>query len=593
MALTRREFIMSGAAALCSQAFGLHGQPSGWSLRDYFIEQIRDYLFPFDQEHFTMPDRIIALRGPFRSYLSRKAQSLRPDRAPFLDWGFSTPDRPDRAPVYYALLNVGIKEREDLRVCVGNSPSGVESRGMTLQYNGASGSLNVVFSLEDLGDPFYYRVFRKEGRVYAPTSPLRAVRNPRYRTQADVWLFGDQHAFDDHPTRTKFPGGGGTAVDNHLAGEFHNYYLKQLVLNPKWSAHDSIYEMANTWNLANAHYQVINNDALPDAVFYGGDDNGLHQYTFGNQGLGAKDPASVARILWLRMRNISVLSPLVPVYFVPGNHDGEGIWHNPLHPYARQARLSCWPQPGAHEGASPGENYFKVPLANGSVDLIVGDCVTWSGEKAKASPSRPEHFTLGYGQTEWLEKTLRGSNASIKMFLTHHLLGGYLSCSEGTQWRGYGRGPLYTEADYQVNRNLPNPPVDVAGVEQPRITEMCRRHGVQAICSFHDHIFFRKLLGRNACGQDMFGMLCGSPNVLNDEYLWMQDPLWQQWYGQSGDLMFLNQPCLTRFEISPSRILTSVVCASKPGDVSNLNCFRIGPGDVVRRHLWQDGRIVF
>jgi hypothetical protein len=593
MAMTRREFIKSGAAALCAQALNLRGQQTGWSLRNYFVEQIRDYRFPFDQEHFTMPDRIVALRGPFRSYLARKAQSFRPDRTSFLDWGFSSPDRPDRAPFFYALLNIGVKEQEDLRVCIGNSPESVETRGMIFNYTGARGSLNVVFPLEGLGDIFYYRVFRKEGRVFIPTSPLRAVRNPRYRTQADVWLFGDQHCFDDYPTKAKSLGGGRTGVDNHLTGEFHNFYLTQLLLNPKWSAHDSIYAMANTWNLANAQYHIIDNDTLPDAIFYGGDENGLHQYTFGNQGIGAVDPETIARILWSRMRNISVLSPLVPIYFVPGNHDGEGIWHNILHPYAQRARRSCWPQPGFHEGGSPNENFFNVPLANGSIDMIVGDCVTWSGETVKASPSRPEHFTLGDGQMGWLDKTLRKSDASIRMLMTHHLLGGYLSWSEGNRWSGYGRGPLYVEADYEAIRKLPNPPVDVGRVEQPKITEMCRRYGAQAILSFHDHIFFRRLLGRNIQGQDMFGMMCGSPNVLNDEYRWMQDPFWQQGYGRSGDLTFLNQPCLTRFEISSSRILTSVVCASRPGDVSNLNCLRAGPGDVVRRHLWQDGRVVF
>lgn len=593
MVLTRREFLKTGAAALCYKVLGARSPEAGWSLRSYFSEQIRDYKFPFDQEHFTMPDRIVALRGSYKSFLSRRAQSSRPGRAYLPDQQIFVAGWRNPMPFYYALLNIGIKEQEDIRVCIGNSPTSVETNGRTFNYTGASGSLNVVFSLECLGDTFYYQVLRKDGSAFKPTSPLRAVRNPRYRTQADVWLFGDQHCFDDHAAKAKPLGDGRSAIQSHLTGEFHNFFLRQLILNPKWSAHDSVHHMANTWNLANAQYCMIDSNTLPDAIFYGGDENGLHGYTFANQGIDTADLGTIANILWSRMRNISVLSPLVPIYIVLGNHDGEGIWHNILHSYARQARLNFWPQPGALEGGSPSENYFNVPLANGSIDMTVGDAVTWSGEKVKASPFRPEHYTLGDVQMGWLEKTLRTSNASMRMFLTHHLLGGYPSNPEGTQQGGYGRGPLYFETDYEKNRNLLSPPIEVSSVEQPKITEMCRTNSAQAILSFHDHIFFRRLLGQNASGQDTFGMVCGSPNVLNDEYRWMQDPLWQQWYGRRDELRFINQPCMTQFEISPGRILTSVVCTAKPGDISNLNYFKAEPGNVVRQHLWQDGRVVF
>ena len=590
--MKRRDFLKTGVGAFYYKVLSASTPETGWSLRSYFSEQIRDYEFPFDQKHFTMPDRIVALRGHYKSFLLRGGRSSSLGRAYCPDKQMVGAGWRDRMPFYYALLNIGIKEREDIRVRIGNSPTSVGNDGMTFHYTGASGFLNVIFPLEWLDDTFYYQVLRKDGRVFKPTSPLRAVRNPRYRTQADVWLFGDQHCFDDHATNAKSLGNGQSAVQSHLFGEFHNFFLRQLILNPNWSAHDSVYDMPNTWNLANAQYRIIDSNTLPDAIFYGGDENGLHSYTFEKQGFDTVDLGTIANILWSRMRNISVLSPLVPIYIVLGNHDGEGIWHNTLHPYARQSRLNYWPQPGALEGGSLSENYFNVPLANGSIDMIVGDSVSWSGEKVKASPFRPEHYTLGDEQIRWLEKTLRTSKAFMRMFLTHHLLGGYPSNSEGTQRGGYGRGPLYFETDYEMNKNLLDPPINVSGVEQPKITELCRAHSAQAILSFHDHIFFRRLLGRNANGQDMLGMVCGSPNMLNDEYWWMQDPLWQQWYGRREDLMFINQPCITHFEISPSRWLTSVLCAAKPGNSSNLNYFRAEPGDIVRQHLWQDGRVV-
>ena len=537
--MNRREFIEFFSSIFLASFLkiptGEGAGGKGWSLNRYFEEFLtsREYNFPYPEE-FEFAERIM----PFHR----------------TDGNTSS---------WKGYLNLFTRSRVDVKIYISDD-IGTLLHERPYSFSGVEGNLDLLFSLDNMGKMVFYQVFYNAGNGFKPFSPPKAFKNPKYAENPVIFMTADTHIFDDNYYLGKAVKSSSPITDN-LEGSFFHYYLKKSFhrrINPRLEKDPNLrpQRLRNIFHLAQSFAFMIKHSELPDAIFKLGDDLGLQRYRYERQGL-SNDDRKNAELLWKRERKIwSVITPLVPVYQVIGNHDGENGWEPWTRPHAIRWRKKVFKQPGEREGGSKDQDYYTVEFGN-DVQFIVLNVVGYMRDE----PVQPEKWTLGKVQFEWFKRVLSEGKYSKRFVLFHHVLGGMPRNASGMKRGGYGRGPLFTREDYEKYSNI----VDPDKVEQVKITEIAVKHGVRGFFYGHDHIHFLKEY------DDFFAMCVGTTNEVVEEALWQRDKNgWVREYGLPEDFRFFNSPVLEKISISKSKMDIKTVCSSVPDKTSNL--FKLG-----------------
>ena len=130
---------------------------------------------------------------------------------------------------------------------------------------------------------------------------------------------------------------------------------------------------------------------------------------------------------WLR-RGLGSLPSAVPAFLVNGNWEGENGWHPERERgWARQARIAFMPNPGPDtypEGGSKDEDYYAFTWGDVLFVALNVTGYTLSDHAMQSPVGKPDDWTLGDKQKEWLFEKLSKSKAKWKLIFIHHTVGG-------------------------------------------------------------------------------------------------------------------------------------------------------------------------
>ena len=568
-----------------------------WNWAAHFEEwrTSREFIFPWDRGLFHYPERVIFFQAG-ENLIKRASAVLPVVRPTGQRSGLKiTPGE------FYASINIRTRKPLDIKLVLKTRPD--QNPYKPVEYPQVDGDCNTLVNLTHFqSDRVFYQYFYREGKdPFRPVSPMRAFKNPTSNDRPVIYTFGDDHKFDDYFVNANPLRPGVSAVDSGLEGEYFYEFLLRALDDPLWAESADVRMqqncklLKNTANFASAVAVMINAGTHPDLILEGGDAVGFQDYRLGRQGLDGQSLESAARALFERERKYwGILSPLVPIYEVIGNHDGAGLYSQRsqrTHPYARDARMRAWKQPNGWQGGSTEENYYAIPLAGGRVLIIVLDNVSYSGydEDKSIFLRGPEYYRLGNEQTAWLEKALEESQASLKILAYHNVLGGWPRSAGGRSPGYYGRGPLYTRSDYErCNSEFQGTPgfvpISVNAVEQPKITQLALEHQVSLILNYHDHIDFGpNRVAAGGPGRVLSAMHSGTTNEIVEEAVWRRDPFWLHFYGSPQELKALSSPTIDRLSVSDGRLRVETLCAAWPSPLSNLLLLNPRVGSVLRR----------
>lgn len=258
----------------------------------------------------------------------------------------------------------------------------------------------------------------------------------------------------------------------------------------------------------------------PDFVVFLGDEIWA-PYKWEIRGLQDMPIPKAADFFWNEWRKFySELLPHQMSIMSKGNHDGEngygGMRKNVRYiipqrkQYFPQPNHLTYPEGGENNGFaigrpnnqtvfSPLENYFAFTW--GDTLFVILDVQLYTNIDG-AIPSLPSQWTLGQAQLDWLKRTLENSDATRKLVIGHHLVGGWDKDQRGSEVKGnaYGRGGARY---YNVG-------------EQKIIHELMVKHGGTAFVYGHDHIFSHQI-------QDGIHYICGGKPSSMDPRWWYTD----------------------------------------------------------------------
>ena len=392
---------------------------------------------------------------------------------------------------------------------------------------GIKDSLGISFFIPITKPFFRYRIEYKESSESLWKSlPARAVKSPFKNAddKTEIIFFSDDHLSDDADMgdwKLQDP----VLRQLRLNGDYVNLFLEEFRKNPSYWPSGELGSLMNGFCMASTLYQISKNEN-PDLIVNLGDSGMGFDYRW--EGLGLKRPYEASdaevdqyeKIFELGRRKIfSALSSFIPIYRVLGNHDGEAGWDRTKESATKyRKKYSRVPI-----DSFPNENCYYIK--RGEVLIVALDVMGYNF----GSPIKPEDWTLGQAQKNWLRSVLRDSKAKWKFVCFHHVLGGWPTGSEENERTyAYGRGPLFTKGDYAeipgVNPNL---------VEQVEITRICQENGVDAILYGHDHIFHSKIIGTNSKGRAMRSICVGSTKYVG-EYEWYKGTFWKKFSGSFG-----------------------------------------------------------
>ena len=492
------------------------------------------------------------------------------------------------------------EDREfDIKLIYSERPDLSDPR--TVVYRRKSNSKkNILIPLTNLKEgkrffyQIYYQIYCREERGWEKATPIRNFAtlkgNLNKGDMLKVILVGDLHTFDDADLGNKIVNSEGWRK-LRLSGDYVNIFLERLFRNPFWTPKPGSVEskLMEGFCWAKAMKQILEEDPS-NFLFDLGDLTGIGaNYKWNGLGLSKeyaeKNYEEISKILWERTRRIySGLSPYLPIYLVPGNHDGEENW-NPAKFAAKKWKKKIFPMPkfGTNfEGDFSDGNYYaftcgKNPNGTGGALFVVLDVCTYSGAN-NSQPKKLEEWTLGENQFQWLERVLERSRAKYKFILFHHVLGGWpCGSSESETNYCYGRGPLFTEDDYRLIGVI-----DQSKIEQIKLTELARKYNVNMFIYGHDHIFHLRSIGKNAKGDEMYALCVGSPKYQHDKR-WWEEMLWQMFYGYAYRIPtppFYGVPGYAVLNITKDRLEIKFVCSAY-APYPELNNFPARPGDLL------------
>jgi hypothetical protein len=212
----------------------------------------------------------------------------------------------------------------------------------------------------------------------------------------------------------------------------------------------------------------------PDFTVSLGDVFDLHGRGF-NWAFDSQERADAAHLE--ARRALGTLADAGAVYQIVGNWEGESGCHpGPQRAFAILARKRHAPNPrpeSSRFGGGADEDYFAWEWGDALfVALNVRGYTPTAHHLGSdgANEGKPEDFTLGKEQREYLERTLAASDQRWKLLLMHHVVGGNGGNPEDSAYgRGGGRAAHVGEQEW--------------------VHELCRKHGVQVIFYGHDHVF--------------------------------------------------------------------------------------------------------
>ncbi|MBM4015301.1 MAG: hypothetical protein FJ293_10115, partial [Planctomycetes bacterium] len=222
-----------------------------------------------------------------------------------------------------------------------------------------------------------------------------------------------------------------------------------------------------------AVFAQMNREA-PDFAVSLGDVFDLHGRAF-NWAFTSQELADAAHLD--ARRAMSLLHDCGTLYQALGNWEAESGCHaDAQRAFARDARLrhANNPRPDTSPlGGSVDEDYFAFEWGDllGIVLNVRGYTKTAHHmDPSEVASGRPDDFTLGPAQKEFLAATLARSDAPHKALFLHHVVGGNAGNPYDSSYgRGGGRAAKVGE--------------------QAWVHELCQRHGAKSIFYGHDHVF--------------------------------------------------------------------------------------------------------
>lgn len=211
--------------------------------------------------------------------------------------------------------------------------------------------------------------------------------------------------------------------------------------------------------------------ASPDFVANLGDMLDFHKFGFNV----APPSGTVTRDAYLQYRQLLGDSAGRAAHFgVIGNWEGEnGNYPEETIAWSREQRMLYLPGPNPStypQGGSEAEDYYAFEW--GDALFIVLNVMTYTPTEhlLDTNGGKPEDWTLGTAQFDWLEKTLEGATAKWRFIMIHHAVGGAAADAANA---AYGRGGGL--AAYVG--------------EQAKVHQLMLDHGVQIFFYGHDHVF--------------------------------------------------------------------------------------------------------
>lgn len=550
MSVTRREFMRVGGSGFLLAALDprkIFGQdvirPSPLSP---FYEQLAsdEFPFPFDTAVFEAAERISNVRrSPVDGSVWLTDLNLILKTGTKLDIKILTADR-----------------REDL-----SRPRDIQS------YSGVTDSLDMILRGYD-APRLHYQVQYREGQGAWRALPPRTFKLPNVNWSGGdpvkVAFIGDDHNFDDADYAVAAQSKPGKKTGDYVVD-----YMKNLRANPEWKPDPALGQLWYGFLLAKGIQRILSTED-PDFFINLGDTTGIGApYKWANLGfptmnLTGQDYDNISRALWLRQRKLfSGLTPNMPTHLVLGNHDGEEAW-NPAKPWARKWRLKYFPGPTSvtyPEGGHPDGNYYAFSWGSdkkneGGVQFIVLDVTGFCGPP---EPPQVQDWTLGPEQNAWYADLLAKNEHDWVYSCFHHTLGGWPTGSdEANQTITYGRGPLFTEADYA---DFINP----ALVEQVRLTNLAAKFGMRGFIYGHDHIFKVTRIGSGLNQKDLSGIVVGSTKRVG-EANWWRGAYWKKHYGNGFKTNpdFFGPSGITRLTLTNAQARFEYICTGNTPDTN-------------------------
>lgn len=474
------------------------------------------------------------------------------------------------------------------------------------------------------GPKLYYVVEYSDGKGWN-SLPVREVKTPNVDLEngkVKIVFIGDNHNYAD----LKWVLEDKEWLTDVLRGDYIIRMLEEINKNPSYEPEVKMRKIVQGFSHAWTCKYIL--DTKPDFVVDLGDEVGTDSYgVWGNEGQWPNhlQPEYAykkqAKILWERTRRtLAPITPKIPHYRVPGNHDGENGWE-PFTYYSREQRKRLFGLPEFEPvyfmpaGQSSVKtsisslsndrkfslpfskfngNHYDIKWADGKVQLIALTPLRYVNKK----PEKVTDWTLGSTQKNTFENCLRANEQVPWKFIgLHQVIGGY-PLGPGTHQGAYARGPLYTREDYERANEMAkvidlNATFSPEQVEQVWLTEVAKKHNVRGFLRGHDHVFYsrnekNKPIGKTSQGKEMITACVGSTNyVAGNEYknIWC-NPYWEEFYGHFYDNPppFLTQPGITELEIDKDGATLSYVCSAPPECMRSNMPPGTRPGDVVFKH---------
>lgn len=531
MTLARRAFLKWGGLSLVGAKLAprlLFSSPgpktaASFPLRDQLFNE--EFPFPYDENYFRCAERVYNVR------------TIK-----------------GREPGCQANLSLVFKlgKKLDVKVLVSEKLEGLSTSKDVFAFYGVEDSLDIDIAGGE-GPRVYYQVLYREGggnwKALSPKSFKQPGVGLENGGKVTVIFIADDHTFDDAdffvPDAFK---------ETKLSGDYVNELLKAIRFNPAWLISNTLRALKGGFCLAHTlRYIMANED--PDFIINLGDTTGISAaYRWKNlglptEGLTDKDFDYISYTLWLRMRKLySALTPHMPMFIAQGNHDGEEQW-SPAKFFACQWRKKLFPMPDDltyPEGGHPEGKYYAFSWGGnradrGGVRFIVLHTTAFTGEDY---PKTPEGWTLGETQQQWFERVVQMGKKDWVFACFHHVLGGWpAGPEESIKDIAYGRGPLFTPADYYGY-------ADPGRVEQVKLTELGQENGLRAFFYGHDHIFHAKKISTNPEHKETLGICCGSPKYIG-EIGWWNGNFWRKHYGSgfAPAQRFWGPPGITKLTV--------------------------------------------
>lgn len=542
----------------------------GWNLKAWAEEQMEMFgsLHPWPDELKYLP-RLAHLRGFVLPPDGAKILRMSGGSDCYVPRGAFERALAMGSQPHYVCISIGTKESVDLEITLSDRPdlSARSASRRVYKLSGVKGDVDALIPIDEIesADVFYQVMLCGKGKK-RPVSSACRIGHPKFKKRMLAYVVADPHVFDDNFVKAEpVPGSNKSPVVSGLEGEYFHYFFENLLKDPycfKGGKLENLKpgRLRNTFHLAEAVAYIFNKGEQPDMIFMMGDMIGVHHYA--RQGLPPGDVDGNLKKLWSRERKtMSLLAPLCSIFDVIGNHDGEDGWME-SRPIAVRWRKKLWRQPGALEGGSKDQNYYKAFWKDGRFEFVFLD----ARGNLKGYPDSPEEYTLGTAQKSWYAGELSRSEADLKIVFLHHVVGGYPTNVFGTKKGARGMGPVFTNGDC-LRHGL-----DPGRIEQTEITGLALKKGVRAFIKGHDHVEFIRKIGSDGQGKPVYGICAGTTNEASREpTAWAKNPHWHMDYGHPQERKAYFSPVLGKLEIDISGIVYKAICASADVEqVSNL-----------------------